>query len=186
MWLRPSAPRQPPRVARLWTKLVSSLPCTLIYIITNLYRHLCRSSPTNSYLNYKKRPITYIICFFTLNYSFFLLRRMPKAVWSVGGFWFLPITGIVVEGGLEFTAQYYLLALVVIAIPTLERGPWWRQVEFPFTPEIASLVFLSLSVQDARQGPSVGHTSSNAILSIFSRLSQKSGAWPHSLWQAAY
>ena len=79
----------------------------------------------------------------------------------------MPITGIVVEGGLEFTAQYYLLALVVITIPTLERGPWWRQVEFPFTPEIASLVFLSLSVHDARQGPSVGHTSSNALLSIF-------------------
>ena len=92
---------------------------------------------------------------------------MSKAVWSVGGFWFLPITGIVVEVGLEFTAQYYLLAHVVIAIPTLERGPWWRQVEFPFTPEIASLVFLSLRVHDARQGPSVGHTSSNAILSIF-------------------
>jgi hypothetical protein len=73
---------------------------------------------------YEERETKFVACrvgratFY--NTKFILLRRMPKVVWSVGSFWSLPATGIILEGKLEFTTRplnsIVHLALVMITI----------------------------------------------------------------------
>ena len=112
---------------------------------------------------------------------------MPKAVWSVGGFWSLSSTGTLVKRGIGFTAiKRSLLFLWCSRFQLKDQGPWWRQGQYLSTPEIASFVFRSLSLTMRDKGPHTGQTFylSGRIIT-FLRLSRKSGAWPHSLWQAA-
>ena len=82
---------------------------------------------------------------------------MPKAVWSVGGFWSLSSTGTLVKRGIGFTAiKGSLLFLWCSRFQLKDQGPWWRQGQHLSTPEIASFVSRSLSLYDARQRPSHG------------------------------
>ena len=110
---------------------------------------------------------------------------MPKAVWSVGGFWSLPVTGIVVEGDLSSPLNVTFSSCgdhnSNLGARTLVAA---GRVSFHPRDSVPCL-FIFQRVHDARQEPSVGHTFSNALLFII-RLSQKSGAWPHILWRAAY
>ena len=165
MQLRPNVSRQPPRVVQYWTKLVSWFLASP-QLDRHNFRYLRIATPFSfqpyQQLNKIINNVPSLIIYAFSHWVFFLFRRMSKVVWSVGGCWSLLITGIVVEGDLSsplnFTSSSCGDHNSNLGARTLVAA---GRVSFHPRDSIPCL-FIFQRVHDARQGPSVGHTFSNA------------------------